>query len=216
MQTKLEKIESEYRFKQSYKIIKATTHAKNFIEIGGTDASFKNFIPHNSWLNLDKYGTPDIVVDLDGRDAKLPFEDNTIEYVICTEVLEHLRMGTPLLKEIFRCLIPNGELFVSVPNVVSLRSRLKWLLGFAPFMAASGDCGNPLGGTGILIDGYWEGGHVVDFNKKRLATYLQRAGFLIEKWYSLSVNSGLGFKIPSFLMPVSLNDFLLTKARKPQ
>jgi SAM-dependent methyltransferase len=215
MATKTEKIEQEYRFRRSCEIVKRDTQAKNFVEIGGVDASFKAFIPHDSWLILDKYGNPDIVVDLDGRDAKMPFEDNSVEYVICTEVLEHLRMGTPLVKEIFRALKPGGEFFVSVPNMVSLRSRIKWTFGRVPFMAACGDCGHTLGGTGMLIDGYWEGGHVVDFNKKRLEKYLTNVGFVIDRWYSLNVNTGLGFSLPAFLMPITFNDFLLVKARKP-
>ena len=209
------KIEDLYRFKASCKVVRETTTARNFVEIGGADASFKKYVPHDSWLMLDKYGDPDIIVDLDGRTAKLPFEDNSIEYVICTEMLEHLRMGTPLLQEVFRCLKGNGEFFVTVPNAVSLRNRLKWLLGKVPHMAASGDCGGPLGGTGVLIDGHWEAAHVVDFNKIRLQKYLNRVGFSIDRWYSLDVNTGLGFKIPSLIMPVSLNDFLVVKARKP-
>ncbi|SFD80907.1 Methyltransferase domain-containing protein [Chitinophaga sp. CF118] len=209
-------IEQLYRFKASCKVVSGNTTARNFIEIGGVDATFKKYVPHDSWLILDKYGDPDVMVDLDGRTSRLPFEDNSIEYVICTEVLEHLRMGTPLLKEIYRCLQPNGEFFVTVPNAVSLRNRLKWLLGKVPLMAASGDCGKPLGGTGILIDGHWEAAHVIDFNKARLSKYLSRVGFNVDRWYSLDVNTGLGFRIPSSLMPISLNDFLVVKVRKPQ
>lgn len=209
-------IEHLYRFKASCKIVSETTTARHFVEIGGADASFKQYVPHHSWIILDKYGDPDIQVDLDGRTSKLPFDDNSVEFIICTETLEHLRMGTPLLQEVFRCLKFNGEFFVTVPNAVSLRNRLKWVLGKVPYMAASGDCGGLLGGTGTLIDGYWEAAHVVDFNKIRLQKYLTRVGFGIEKWYSLDVNTGLGFKIPSSMMPVTLNDFLVVKARKPQ
>ncbi|MVT08878.1 methyltransferase domain-containing protein [Chitinophaga tropicalis] len=210
------KIEQLYRFQASCKVVRAHTTARNFVEIGGVDATFKKYVPHDSWLILDKYGNPDVVADLDGRTSKLPFEDNSVEYVICTEVLEHLRMGTPLLQEIFRCLRPNGEFFVTVPNAVSLGNRLKWLLGKVPYMAASGDCGAPLGGTGILIDGHWEASHVIDFNKHRLSKYLNRVGFQIDKWYSFGANTGLGFKLPSSLTPISLNDFLAVKVRKPQ
>jgi len=204
----MRKIEEEGRFKQTVQIITNDVKTKNFIEIGGTDASFKNHINHDSWTILDKYGKPDIKVNLDGIDSKLPFGDNTVECFLLTEVLEHLRIGTPLMEEISRCLTKDGCLVISVPNAVSLGNRLQWLVGRVPFMAASADCGHDLGGTGMLLDGYWQGGHVVDFNKKRLQQYMERANLELVKFYQ-SPTVIKGFAFPKFLTTVTTGNFLI-------
>lgn len=207
-------IEKEKRFKVSLNAIQKDISFKNFIEIGGVDASFKNHVEHDSWLILDKYGEPDIKVNLDGRDIKLPFDNNSIECFILTEVLEHLRMGTPLIQEINRCLKTDGILFISVPNIVSLANRLWWLLGKVPPQAASSDCGKELGGTGLLINGHWEGGHVVDFNKNRLVKYMNRSGLKLHKFYNSDAEVFKKTVFPRKLTPISLGDFLIASFKK--
>jgi SAM-dependent methyltransferase len=47
---------------------------------------------------------------------ELPFEDNSFDKVICSEVLEHIPDYQGVLKEIDRVLKPNGVLAVSVPR----------------------------------------------------------------------------------------------------
>lgn len=210
----MKKIEEEQRFIETIEIIKDNINYKNFIEIGGADASFKNFVNHSSWKVIDKYGNPDIKIDLDGKNIKLPFDDNSIECIILTEVLEHLRMGRPLMKEINRCLVRNGNLIISVPNMVSLGDRLKWLFGIIPDMAASSDCGNELSGTGFLEDGFWEGGHVVDFNKERLQKYIESSGLDLVKFYKSSVEFK-GILIPKILTTITLGNYLIAIFKKP-
>jgi ubiquinone/menaquinone biosynthesis C-methylase UbiE len=62
-------------------------------------------------------------------DRGLPqFGDRTFDYVVCTEGLEHLEHPALLLREFARVLRPLGTLLVTTPNVVSLRSRLKFML----------------------------------------------------------------------------------------
>jgi len=46
----------------------------------------------------------------------IPFDDNTCDYLICLEVLEHLENATFFLAEARRVLKPNGRLIISVPN----------------------------------------------------------------------------------------------------
>ncbi len=46
----------------------------------------------------------------------LPFDDNTIDKIICSEVLEHIEKYQEVLREIHRVLKPNGTLAISVPR----------------------------------------------------------------------------------------------------
>ena len=47
---------------------------------------------------------------------KLPFKDNTFDFIICSEVLEHIINYQSALSEINRILKPEGKLAVSVPK----------------------------------------------------------------------------------------------------
>jgi SAM-dependent methyltransferase len=60
----------------------------------------------------------------------LPFPDATFDRALCLDVLEHLQYeAQPLaFAELHRVLRPGGELFVSVPNLAHLQSRIQFLL----------------------------------------------------------------------------------------
>ncbi|MFX1535460.1 MAG: class I SAM-dependent methyltransferase [Promethearchaeota archaeon] len=48
--------------------------------------------------------------------TELPFQDETFEYIISCETLEHIPDTVTTLKEIFRVLKPQGRVVLSVPN----------------------------------------------------------------------------------------------------
>jgi len=55
-------------------------------------------------------------VFLQGSVYKLPFEDNSFDLVICSEVLEHLEDYHAAIDEIYRVLKPEGTFLPSVPS----------------------------------------------------------------------------------------------------
>jgi len=55
-------------------------------------------------------------VFLQGSVYKLPFEDNSFDLVICSEVLEHLEDYLAAINEIYRVLKPEGKFLLSVPS----------------------------------------------------------------------------------------------------
>lgn len=59
-----------------------------------------------------------------GAGERLPFVDETFDYVICTETLEHVRDDRVVARELVRVLRPGGVLAVSVPDERS--ERLLW------------------------------------------------------------------------------------------
>ena len=60
----------------------------------------------------------------------LPFPDGSFQYALCLDVLEHLtyEQQPRALAELHRVLAPGGELFVSIPNLAHLQSRIQFLL----------------------------------------------------------------------------------------
>jgi len=66
------------------------------------------------------------VVDLNA--GKLPYGSNRFCLVTCIETIEHLEQTRPLLREILRVLQPGGVAIISTPNILNLRSRLRYLL----------------------------------------------------------------------------------------
>jgi SAM-dependent methyltransferase len=60
--------------------------------------------------------------------ATLPYPDNAFDYVTCVEGLEHIENPQQAVREFARVLRPGGHLITSVPNIMNIEERLKWLL----------------------------------------------------------------------------------------
>lgn len=60
--------------------------------------------------------------------ALLPFEGETFDAVACVEGVEHIENPHLLARESNRLLRMGGMLYVTTPNVLSIRSRLSYLL----------------------------------------------------------------------------------------
>lgn len=61
----------------------------------------------------------------------LPYETASFARALCLDVLEHLAFDDQprALAELHRVIAPGGELFVTVPNLAHLQSRVHFLLG---------------------------------------------------------------------------------------
>jgi len=64
------------------------------------------------------HGTSKVDVIYDGK--KIPFPDSEFDYVLCTEVMEHVPEPKDFLKEIYRVLKPGGVLIMTIPFMVPL------------------------------------------------------------------------------------------------
>ncbi|HMQ04840.1 MAG TPA: methyltransferase domain-containing protein [Pyrinomonadaceae bacterium] len=69
--------------------------------------------------------------DLDIRegdlDALLPYDDGTFGSIVCIEGLEHIENPANAIREFSRLLKPGGMLVISIPNILNVEERLKWL-----------------------------------------------------------------------------------------
>ena len=84
-----------------------------------------------SCVALDYSAPPLSGIDTISHDLNqgtLPFEDETFDVVVATEVLEHLRMYYEVLREMVRVLKPGGLLIITIPNYWNLHYRIRYLL----------------------------------------------------------------------------------------
>jgi ubiquinone/menaquinone biosynthesis C-methylase UbiE len=58
----------------------------------------------------------------------LPYEDGSFDYVTCIEGLEHIENPQQAVREFARVLRPGGHLITSVPNIMNIEERMKWLI----------------------------------------------------------------------------------------
>lgn len=58
----------------------------------------------------------------------LPYSSGTFDYITCLEGLEHIESPPQAIREFQRLLKPGGHLIVSVPNIMNIEERVKWLL----------------------------------------------------------------------------------------
>jgi SAM-dependent methyltransferase len=71
-------------------------------------------------INIDvmPYTGVDIVADAE----KLPFDANTVDAIVCDNVLEHTRRPHKVVEEFVRVLKPGGKVYVAVPFVIPYHS----------------------------------------------------------------------------------------------
>jgi SAM-dependent methyltransferase len=63
--------------------------------------------------------------DLSGT---LPYANQSFDYITSLDGLEHIDSPPQAFREYRRLLKPNGHLVISVPNIMNVEERLKWLL----------------------------------------------------------------------------------------
>ncbi len=63
--------------------------------------------------------------DLSGT---LPYPAQSFDYITSLDGLEHIDSPPQACREYHRLLKPNGHLVISVPNIMNVEERLKWLL----------------------------------------------------------------------------------------
>ncbi len=136
----------------------------------------------SEWMRLP--GQKVDVVDLD--EEPLPYQSSFFDAVSCTEVVEHLDDYRRLLRETFRVLRPGGVLILSTPNILNLKSRLRFLwfgfwnlFGPLPFSHK------------IRVD---TDGHITPVHYFYLAHALHEAGFTeiafsVDRWQRSSLLS---------------------------
>ena len=112
----------------------------------------------------------DVRVDVANLNTQpLPYPDARFQVVTCTEVIEHLENPRELIRQIHRVLQPNGQVVITTPNVLNLKSRIRYL--FFGFFNLFG----PLHFKESRL--YSSGGHITPISAFYLVHALVDAGF---------------------------------------
>lgn len=89
------------------------------------------------WVNIDNYIGADTPYFLQGDCREIPLENNSVDYLLCDNVLEHLPMCDviPVIHEIKRVLKKGGRAVLIVPdfkNAVESWLKIDWDQAFNP------------------------------------------------------------------------------------
>lgn len=95
------------------------------------------------------------IVQIQGDAINVPLQDSSIDVIMCSEVLEHIKDYENVLKEVHRVLKPHGRIIVSVPYKEELMEMVCPHCGkrFVPY------------------------GHLHSFDKSKLVSSMNHCGF---------------------------------------
>lgn len=177
---------------------------KVLIDLGSKFGHASNEIKSKRRIKVDinKNVKPDILCDLS---SSIPIKDDAIDICIAGEILEHIYNSKRFVEEMKRILKDGGYAIVSVPNVCSLKYRIKFLFGGIPAHAAKADCTFPEP---------WHWGHVRDYNFTELTSLFKQRGFEVidEKTSALSLFGKV--IVPNYLLWRTLGDDVIIRVRK--
>jgi SAM-dependent methyltransferase len=88
------------------------------LDVGAGDAPYRELFSGHDYRTSDWSGTfyvPEHPTDVVAPAHDLPLEDDSLDAVVCTQVLEHVPEPSEVLSEFVRVLRPGGRLIISTP-----------------------------------------------------------------------------------------------------
>lgn len=101
------------------KIAKAVEDGSDFLDAGAGECQYKKYFPHVKYVAQDNYIGDEnwnfSEIDIKSEIYDIPVKDKSFDYILCMEVLEHLKYPHLAFKEFHRILRPGGKLFLVCP-----------------------------------------------------------------------------------------------------
>lgn len=92
------------------------------LDAGSGDGNrYKSFFKFEKYLTLDV--RPNSGADIIGSVLNIPLEDNSVDSVISTQVLEHIKTPAKAVSEFYRVLKPGGHCLITVPQLNELHEE---------------------------------------------------------------------------------------------
>ena len=137
---------------------------------------------------------------VDVSTSNLPFENDCLDLVFCSEVIEHVFDPDFLLGEIWRVLKNEGRVLVTTPNLACWHNRLVLLVGYQPHYTSASAIYD---GVGKLLQkpvlhktGQDETSHIRLFTLRSLEDMLRLHRFRIE------ITRGFTGTLPRAIRPI--------------
>lgn len=132
-----------------------------------------------------------ILKHCDLHTERLPWKNNVFDFVVFSEVMEHLiPPKLPLVfNEIKRVLKPNGWVLVTTPNVASFIKRINLLRGKNPSE------------FNLNLHRKATFGHIKEYSMVEVESILKKSGFKIVKvkYFMIDENRSLGLRMESIM-----------------
>lgn len=121
--------------------------------------------------------------DYENGVKEIPIKSNKFDYVILTEVIEHVIFPQILISEISRILKPGGKLIISTPNIHMFGNRIAMLIGQDKIF-------RKVGAEGFISKiNYHPYGHVGHYSVSSIIG-------LLTPWFNIKKKYGAGFNVP--------------------
>ena len=173
----------------------------NHLDIGSGNGELIRLIKANIQTISSACDYTEDLMELDGQKVdvcdlnfdSLPYLDDTFDLITFTEVIEHIENHRRILREISRILKIDGVLVLSTPNLLNLKSRVRFLLcGFWNLFG-------PLKFGGRCIES--TGGHINPIHFFYIAHSIIESGMKIEsETYDKFQSTSMFYYI--FLFPI--------------
>jgi len=79
-------------------------------------------------INPSHFLVSDLKVDRGDLNQTLPYSDDSFNYVVCLDGIEHTENPSNAIRELGRVLKKGGKLFLSTPNFLNIERRVRFLL----------------------------------------------------------------------------------------
>ncbi len=97
----------------------------------GDGERYKNFFKFDKYIKLDI--NPDNKTDILGSVENIPLENDSVDSVISTQVLEHVKNPVKAVSEFYRVLRPGGHCLVTAPQLSELHEEPRDYFRFTKF-----------------------------------------------------------------------------------
>lgn len=111
---------------------------KSILECGALFGAFTKYLQDKGYQNIHALDLADMLHypdrgkltmrELNFSTEKMPYEEGFFQTVVAWGLLEHLENPFHFIRECHRVLMPGRYLILSMPNLLHIRSRLKFLL----------------------------------------------------------------------------------------